>query len=743
MTAAWRSLRPALFLRDNFYALLGTLILFILVLSLGQSKVQVDHWHPSHAWAAEFSRTLLGFGLLMLSAGLFVHYWRIVSEPLVFPVPRFRRDHRWLFSALVVLLAVFAAAVLLRRDAPLPGALLLPLPFILNGVGIAAFLGSPMAKAQGANRWLGPLLLLPSYLIIFIGPLYWSIGTLAPALAIPLALLAAVIIALALVHTPQELRTRIAARRTARWTLPRLPVDGIRRILAWTPGPARFAPWVYGPRCFGILGTMLSQGINFGVFALIFFAFLHWGAHPPPGTDPLRLIIVRALSFASLFGLAWGSWIVRHFEWQSLLLTGAWGDRRGEMVDRWLGDYARHLSVLVAASLLVPLILMALLPIPMSTLLATLCIFAAALVVNAYLPLTAVALGAFRGLGYGLVVSLGALGNFLLLSLLLGFCLLAPAGVRSFSPAWDFSLSLVALVFILLVHQRAKARLQGADWLLTGLAKGPAPTLASARGRERPWTAFAGLLLMLALFLGQLGVTILALFVRGFWIGVELGMRYAAEHVPVPVRLIHSTIAQVSLDFRIWTGLLAYIVTALALLGFLYWYLSREQWRSPAQVAWCPPSTTRAYPVAFVLGVLLAALSALLFIAFPPPEHLSPQSLGIFDAFHLPGWPNYVMILLTVILAPVTEEIVFRGTGLAGLRRRLSPWVAGSIVTLLFVLAHVPSKIDDFHYPEALLIIAALGTALLWLRLKYRSLWPPIFLHALWNAAAVAAVLLH
>jgi len=74
MTAAWRSLRPALFLRDNFYALLGTLILFILVLSLGQSKVQVDHWHPSHAWAAEFSRTLLGFGLLMLSAGLFVHY---------------------------------------------------------------------------------------------------------------------------------------------------------------------------------------------------------------------------------------------------------------------------------------------------------------------------------------------------------------------------------------------------------------------------------------------------------------------------------------------------------------------------------------------------------------------------------------------------------------------------------------------------------------------------------------------
>ncbi|MBU2771401.1 CPBP family intramembrane glutamic endopeptidase, partial [Acidithiobacillus caldus] len=253
----------------------------------------------------------------------------------------------------------------------------------------------------------------------------------------------------------------------------------------------------------------------------------------------------------------------------------------------------------------------------------------------------------------------------------------------------------------------------------------------------------AGLLLMLALFLGQLGVTILALFVRGFWIGVELGMRYAAEHVPVPVRLIHSTIAQVSLDFRIWTGLLAYIVTALALLGFLYWYLSREQWRSPAQVAWCPPSTTRAYPVAFVLGVLLAALSALLFIAFPPPEHLSPQSLGIFDAFHLPGWPNYVMILLTVILAPVTEEIVFRGAGLAGLRRRLSPWVAGSIVTLLFVLAHVPSKIDDFHYPEALLIIAALGTALLWLRLKYRSLWPPIFLHALWNAAAVAAVLLH
>ncbi|WP_291511465.1 CPBP family intramembrane glutamic endopeptidase [Acidithiobacillus sp.] len=746
MTAAWRSLRPGFFLRDNLYATSGGLFFVVLAVGLSLSNTRVDPWHPNHAWAAMGTRTSLGLGFLMLGAGMFTHYWRTVAEPLVFPVPRFRRDHRWLFSALLGLLAVFGFFVLLHRQAAPTGAVLLPLIFLLGGAVLATLPISLSTPAGSATRGLRLLVLSPFYLLIFSGPIYWRIGTLPPNAAVPLALLIAGFLGLGLLYTPRELRAFLDLRGSARRRVPSLRLGRWSKAWAWTPPGWRFAPWVYGPRLYGILGSLLQQGIGLAALAFSFSIALAFASHVPAGADIPDLVIVRTLTFASIFGLAWGSWTSRPFEWQYLLLTGAWGDHRETMLARWMQDFARHLLLLVAASLLIPFLVLIYLQVPIWTILATLTVFTASLVINAYLPMAAVAItGAFRGVRYGLLVGTGAVINMLVLNFLLAGSLLAPSAARTQAPVWDVSASLVALLFVLVAHQGVKGRLGRADWLLTGLGRGPArhvgPTMAPTR--ERPWTPLAALLLMIAFFLGQPVVAAFAVFARGFWIGLELGARYGVQHLKPPVALLHARIAELSLDFRVWTGLLAYILTAAALLGFLRWYLSREQWRSPQGIGWCPASTVRAYPVALMLALLLFGLSALLVQIFPPPTHLSPQTLGVFDAFHMTGWPRYLMIFLSVILAPVVEEIVFRGAGLAGLRQRLSPWLAGGIVSLLFVLVHLPSKVDNFHYPEALIPIAALALALLWLRLKYRSLWPGIFLHASWNGAAVLATLLH
>lgn len=64
-------------------------------------------------------------------------------------------------------------------------------------------------------------------------------------------------------------------------------------------------------------------------------------------------------------------------------------------------------------------------------------------------------------------------------------------------------------------------------------------------------------------------------------------------------------------------------------------------------------------------------------------------------------------------------------------------------VSLLFILAHIPSKIEQFHYPPALIIIALLAAALIFLRIRYRSLWPGILLHMLWNSSGFLLLLWH
>lgn len=89
---------------------------------------------------------------------------------------------------------------------------------------------------------------------------------------------------------------------------------------------------------------------------------------------------------------------------------------------------------------------------------------------------------------------------------------------------------------------------------------------------------------------------------------------------------------------------------------------------------------------------------------------------------------------LIVAVAPVTEEIFFRGFMFAGLRRRL-PFVAAAAVSAgLWGLFH-------FTGPGTwgvVVQLAAFGIALSWLYERTGSIWPPIAVHAVNNAIAFA-----
>jgi membrane protease YdiL (CAAX protease family) len=82
-------------------------------------------------------------------------------------------------------------------------------------------------------------------------------------------------------------------------------------------------------------------------------------------------------------------------------------------------------------------------------------------------------------------------------------------------------------------------------------------------------------------------------------------------------------------------------------------------------------------------------------------------------------------VLLTVVLKPIVEELLFRGTLFRKWRVRLGPQVAALLATLIFALFH----------PNKLLAFAG-GLTYLLVYTRTRSLWAPMGMHIVNNGVA-------
>jgi uncharacterized protein len=82
-----------------------------------------------------------------------------------------------------------------------------------------------------------------------------------------------------------------------------------------------------------------------------------------------------------------------------------------------------------------------------------------------------------------------------------------------------------------------------------------------------------------------------------------------------------------------------------------------------------------------------------------------------------------------VILAPLVEEVFFRGFVFNGLRGRMDWWWAAVISGALFAAAHL----DPLFLLPAFLI----GILLAFLYQKTNSIWPGMIVHFLVNSLAV------
>jgi membrane protease YdiL (CAAX protease family) len=115
-------------------------------------------------------------------------------------------------------------------------------------------------------------------------------------------------------------------------------------------------------------------------------------------------------------------------------------------------------------------------------------------------------------------------------------------------------------------------------------------------------------------------------------------------------------------------------------------------------------------------------------------RYFCPMPGWIADVFESVGGETSLWgsLLLLVIIAPLTEELLFRGLILRGLLSRYPVWISVLISSLLFGL---------FHLNPWQIIGATLGGLILgWIFVRTRSLVPCVFAHALFNGMPLLLV---
>jgi membrane protease YdiL (CAAX protease family) len=133
-----------------------------------------------------------------------------------------------------------------------------------------------------------------------------------------------------------------------------------------------------------------------------------------------------------------------------------------------------------------------------------------------------------------------------------------------------------------------------------------------------------------------------------------------------------------------------------------------------------------------VLGAYYAGAIAFSALVLQPDQEDIGKELGVCN----PGIGIAIWaVAAIVVLAPVCEEIFFRGFFYAGLRSRWSLWPSALLSGAVFGLVHAPTG------PTAAIPLAGLGVGLAWLYNKTDSIWPCMLAHFLNNALAISVVI--
>ena len=132
-------------------------------------------------------------------------------------------------------------------------------------------------------------------------------------------------------------------------------------------------------------------------------------------------------------------------------------------------------------------------------------------------------------------------------------------------------------------------------------------------------------------------------------------------------------------------------------------------------------------PAGMIIYLILTSLvTALATYLLPFIDYNQAQETGYSQIATRPEY--FLAFISLVIIAPIAEEVLFRGYLLAKLKKYAPVWLAVLLTSLLFGIVHFQWNVG--------IDVFVLSLVLCFLRLVSGSLWPSIMLHMLKNGIA-------
>ncbi len=180
--------------------------------------------------------------------------------------------------------------------------------------------------------------------------------------------------------------------------------------------------------------------------------------------------------------------------------------------------------------------------------------------------------------------------------------------------------------------------------------------------------------------------------------------------------------------FNAVTGGVMYVLSLLIVIGVPWLVKKRPTTRTELgiqrlptwlDIAWAP-----AGAVAYLILTSLLTAAAMAVLPFVNYDQVQDTGFAQISQQY-----EYIVAFVTlVVVAPIAEELLFRGYLLGKLRKYAPVWVAILVTSLLFAIVHFAWNVG--------LDVFALSIVLCLLRVVSGSIWPSILLHMLKNGVA-------
>ncbi|GBF37234.1 CPBP family intramembrane glutamic endopeptidase [Leptospira johnsonii] len=213
-------------------------------------------------------------------------------------------------------------------------------------------------------------------------------------------------------------------------------------------------------------------------------------------------------------------------------------------------------------------------------------------------------------------------------------------------------------------------------------------------------------------FLGAVGLCILVL-VTGVGIGIVFAILQSVAKWNLDAKLIAAIGNSASFGLAIWVGLKISKKEYAEVLRF----------RSPKVLEALSFGIT-----AIGFSILLSEVDNLFSMLVPKPDFIINLFQGLFDGENI-----FLSVILLSVVAPITEELMFRGVILDRLLKTFSVISSFLLSSLLFGLIHLN--------PWQFIGSSILGIYMAWVVYKTDSIWNSILIHAVFNG--IPLIVLH